>query len=189
MKLLLVNNTSPKDREFNDPLRKVLRSLSDFDEIDFNLLPSPEKINNDYSSVIISGCPKHYSNDEIDKRAPYFEWLRNFTKPLMGICLGHQIIGRLFGAKVIYDKELENGTYTIQTIKNDPIVNTLPNTFKAALLHSCSITVPESFLHIAQSRKCKNQIMRHSEKMIYGLQFHPERSRVGITIFKNFIEI
>lgn len=189
MKLLLVNNAKFEDRRFNEHLRKVLRSLSDFDEIDYNFLPSLEKINNDYSSVIISGCPKHYSNDEIGKRASYFEWLRNFTKPLMGICLGHQIIGKLFGAKVFYDKELENGTYTIQVIKNDHIVNALPNTFKAALLHSCSVAVPENFLHIAQSRKCKNQIMRHCEKMIYGLQFHPERSRVGTTIIKNFIQI
>ena len=99
--------------------------------------------------------------------------------PILGVCLGHQSICEVFGAKVTYAKQLMHGKQSEMTIlKEDPIFEGLGESFKGARYHSLSAdrnTIPDELEVIAIDGK-DGEVMavKHKEYPIYGLQFHPE---------------
>jgi len=112
-------------------------------------------------------------------------------KPILGICLGHQIISEMHGARMKRMKKMIKGKEKIILIHQDPLFKGLPKTFKAMEAHhECIANLPEDFEHLAKSKSCKYEAIKHIGKPIYGLQFHPEVSgKVGKKILKNFLRI
>ena len=101
--------------------------------------------------------------------------LSNENKPILGICLGHQLIADTFGGKVEEAQELEVGFTEIKCIKEDKIFEGITNNFYAFNYHWDYVSeIPEDFEIIAVSNICNNHIMKHKTKPIYGLQFHIE---------------
>ena len=113
--------------------------------------------------------------------------------PILGVCLGHQSICEVFGAKVTYAKQLMHGKQSEMTIlKEDPIFEGLGESFKGARYHSLSAdrnTIPDELEVIAIDGK-DGEVMavKHKEYPIYGLQFHPESvlTPEGKTLCKQF---
>lgn len=116
--------------------------------------------------------------------------------PILGVCLGHQSICEVFGAKVTYAKQLMHGKQSDITILKDvPIFEGVSRKFKGARYHSLSAkadTIPEELEVIAVDEQ-DNEIMavKHKEYDIYGLQFHPESvlTPEGKKIVNNFMNI
>jgi GMP synthase (glutamine-hydrolysing) len=189
MKILLVDNTETGDRQYNAPLENAIAQLTDLEVINYKHIPAEKTLQNRYSGIILSGVPLHYSFDSIHQRLPYIGWILHTHIPVLGICLGHESIGRLYGASVIHNTEAEDGTCALTIVHNDPIFHNIPLTFDIITSHRGSITVPNEFVLLASSEKCKNQIMKHKDKAIYGFQFHPESSDIGGTFLNNFIGI
>ena len=116
--------------------------------------------------------------------------------PILGVCLGHQSICEVFGAKVTYAKQLMHGKQSEMTIlKEDPIFEGLGESFKGARYHSLSAdrnTIPDELEVIAIDGK-DGEVMavKHKEYPIYGLQFHPESILTpdGKRMLENFIGI
>ena len=116
--------------------------------------------------------------------------------PILGVCLGHQSICEVFGAKVTYAKQLMHGKQSEMTIlKEDPIFEGLGESFKGARYHSLSAdrnTIPDELEVIAIDGK-DGEVMavKHKEYPIYGLQFHPESvlTPEGKTLVNNFIKL
>lgn len=116
--------------------------------------------------------------------------------PILGVCLGHQSICEVFGAKVTYAKQLMHGKQSEMTIlKEDPIFEGLGERFKGARYHSLSAdrnTIPDELEVIAIDGK-DGEVMavKHKEYPIYGLQFHPESvlTPEGKTLVNNFLKI
>ena len=116
--------------------------------------------------------------------------------PILGVCLGHQSICEVFGAKVTYAKQLMHGKQSEMTIlKDDPIFEGLGESFKGARYHSLSAdrnTIPDELEVIAIDGK-DGEVMavKHKEYPIYGLQFHPESvlTPKGMTLIENFLNI
>lgn len=112
------------------------------------------------------------------------------TKPILGICLGHQAIAAALKGEVGYAKELVHGkAKNIQVIKSSSILKNLTS-FKAARYHSLAVTkMPEDFEAVAL---CDEEIMAiaHKKYPVFGLQFHPESimSDMGQAIMKNFMQ-
>ena len=114
----------------------------------------------------------------------------------VGVCLGHQSICEVFGAKVTYVKQLMHGKQSEMTIlKDDPIFEGLGESFKGARYHSLSAdrnTIPDELEVIAIDGK-DGEVMavKHKEYPIYGLQFHPESvlTPEGKTLVNNFLKI
>lgn len=116
--------------------------------------------------------------------------------PILGVCLGHQSICEVFGAKVTYAKQLMHGKQSEMTIlKEDPIFEGLGQSFKGARYHSLSAdrnTIPDELEVIAIDEK-DGEVMavKHKEYPIYGLQFHPESvlTPEGKTLVNNFLKL
>ena len=112
--------------------------------------------------------------------------------PILGVCLGHQCIGEVFGGNIVRAPRLMHGKTSPIHHNSDPIFAGVPNPFEATRYHSL-VVEPESFpeaLEItAQTAEGEIMALRHREYPIVGVQFHPESvlTPYGKQILKNFI--
>jgi GMP synthase (glutamine-hydrolysing) len=97
-----------------------------------------------------------------------FQWLTQTEKPVFGICAGMEIIGLIFGATL--SQSLAVGMTPVSTVMQNPFFS---GDFKAYSLHGFCVEPSEQFEVWAKSNRCI-QAMKHKEKSIYGVLFHPE---------------
>ena len=106
--------------------------------------------------------------------------IRTFAgkKPMLGVCLGHQAIGEVFGAKLTNLSNVFHGVATIGTqFGNDPIFAGLPMNIVIGRYHSWVVSrenFPECLEITAESEGGQIMALRHKEYDIHGIQFHPE---------------
>lgn len=115
-------------------------------------------------------------------------------KPILGVCLGHQAIGEVFGASLENLKEVYHGVQTEGTqLGNDYIFDGLPERVIMGRYHSWVVakdSVPECLEVTAMSDDGEIMAMRHRQYDIHGIQFHPESvlTPEGKTIVGNFLK-
>ena len=114
--------------------------------------------------------------------------------PILGVCLGHQIIGQVFGSKIIQTNKLMHGKTSVIKSKQIGILKKLPKTFEATRYHSLIIekkTLSNDLKITAESIDGLIMGIQHKKHNVHGVQFHPEsiKTKVGIRILKNFIRI
>ena len=115
-------------------------------------------------------------------------------KPILGVCLGHQAIGEVFGASLENLKEVYHGVQTEGTqLGNDYIFEGLPERVMMGRYHSWVVakdSVPECLEVTAMSDDGEIMAMRHCQYDIHGIQFHPESvlTPEGKTIVGNFLK-
>lgn len=153
--------------------------------------PIPLSIKEEVKGIILSG----------GKGTPYeplnlitnFIALMNFEVPVLGICLGHEIIAVANMGKIKKLSEPQRKKEKIIITKSDdPIFKGLNKSeLYFARRHRYYVDkLPENFITIGESNICKNEIIRHQEKPIYGFQTHLEVSgEDGILIVENFLKI
>ena len=118
------------------------------------------------------------------------------TLPILGICLGHQSIAQVFGAKIVRAKNMMHGkTSVMKQSSESQLFHDLPKEFRATRYHSLVVdksTVPDSIKITAHSTD-DNEIMalKVKNKPIFGVQFHPESimSEYGYEIIGNFLKL
>jgi anthranilate synthase component 2 len=117
--------------------------------------------------------------------------------PLLGICLGHQSIGQVFGGKVVRAREVMHGKTSMIHHERTGVFRGLPNPFEATRYHSLIVdkdTLPGCLEITAWTELDgeRDEIMgfRHREYPIEGVQFHPESifTATGHDLLKNFLE-
>lgn len=114
-------------------------------------------------------------------------------KPILGVCLGHQAIGEVFGGKLENLSDVFHGVATEGTqFSNDYIFNGLPDRIVMGRYHSWVVSrdgFPDSLEITAQSDEGQIMALRHRSYDIHGIQFHPESVLTpdGTTIIRNFI--
>ena len=114
--------------------------------------------------------------------------------PILGICLGHQVIGVAFGARIRRARTIKHGkTSVIKVIGQSPIFNGIPREFEGMRYHSLVIDDVPSELEVTAVSEDDGEIMaiQHKEYPIYGVQFHPESigTRYGKHILRNFLSL
>ncbi|WP_042275192.1 anthranilate synthase component II [[Clostridium] dakarense] len=114
-------------------------------------------------------------------------------KPILGICLGHQTIGHVFGGKVIKASEPVHGKVHKIKHNNKGVFEGLKNPLNVTRYHSLIIdenSLPEELEVTAVTNKNEIMGIRHKNYLIEGVQFHPEAilSEQGHEILRNFIE-
>ena len=115
-------------------------------------------------------------------------------KPILGVCLGHQAIGEVFGASLENLKEVYHGVQTEGTqLGNDYIFDGLPERVMMGRYHSWVVakdSVPECLEVTAMSDDGEIMAMRHRQYDIHGIQFHPESvlTPEGKMIVGNFLK-
>ena len=113
--------------------------------------------------------------------------------PLLGVCLGHQAIGEAFGGKVIRCHEIVHGKMGMMHHRNSGIFNGLPSPFAATRYHSLVVereSLPDCLEVTSWLEDGTIMGLRHREKLIEGVQFHPESiaSEHGHQLLKNFLD-
>jgi GMP synthase (glutamine-hydrolysing) len=96
--------------------------------------------------------------------------------PVLGICLGAQLIAKTLGASVYPNQEKEIGWYDVSPTnhaESDPLLKAFQETEKIFQWHGDTFEIPNSGLHLAFSSLCANQAFRYGTN-VYGLQFHLE---------------
>ena len=115
--------------------------------------------------------------------------------PILGVCLGHQAIGEVFGGTVTYARQLMHGKQsTVILDRTSPLFRGLPEQILVGRYHSLAIdpdTMPEVLKATATTADGEVMAVEHREYPIYGLQFHPESilTPEGMTIIRNFLDL
>ena len=124
------------------------------------------------------------------------EVVRAFGKtiPILGVCLGHQCIGQVFGGDVIRAERLMHGKTSPILHKGQSIFAGLPDSFEATRYHSLIVkreTFPEVLKITAETAENEIMGLQHREYPIHGLQFHPESilTENGKQLLQSFLDL
>ncbi|MDP8297797.1 MAG: aminodeoxychorismate/anthranilate synthase component II [Candidatus Orphnella occulta] len=114
--------------------------------------------------------------------------------PILGVCLGHQCIGEVFGGKIVGAKRLMHGKTSLVYHNKSDIFTGIKNPFTATRYHSLIIerkSIPDCLEVTARTKDDEIMAIRHKEYMIWGVQFHPESilTNEGKKLLKNFMRI
>lgn len=119
--------------------------------------------------------------------------------PIMGVCLGHQSIGQVFGGKIIRAKEIMHGKTSLMHHTNIGLFNGLTNPYTATRYHSLVIekeSLPDCLEITAWTETEEGEVdeimgVRHKELAIEGVQFHPESilTEHGHDMLQNFLDM
>ena len=186
MKVLLIDNYD----SFTFNLYHYISSLDvKVDVVRNDKITTKDIKKNKYNKIVISpgpGNPNQSGN--------CINILKTLHKeiPFLGVCLGHQIIGQVFGSKIIQAKKLMHGKISRIKSKKIGILKNLPITFEATRYHSLIIdkkTLSDSLEITAETEDGLIMGVQHKLYDIHGVQFHPEsiKTKLGMKILKNFI--
>ncbi len=114
--------------------------------------------------------------------------------PLLGVCLGHQAIGEVFGGNVVRAEKLMHGKTSLIYHDDNPLFKGLSDPFEATRYHSLIVerkSLPDVFQITAWTKDKEIMGIAHKKFPIWGVQFHPESilTKEGKQLLKNFIEI
>ena len=145
-------------------------------------------LNSGAEAIILSPGPGRPENAGI-----MIDLIRNAgNMPLLGVCLGHQAIGYAFGARIIHAQRLMHGKTSMVTHDGKGIFTGLENPFQAVRYHSLAVdraSLPDCLIPTATSEDGELMGIRHTSKLIEGIQYHPESvlTQSGKRQLRNFI--
>ena len=115
-------------------------------------------------------------------------------KPILGVCLGHQCLGDVFGGKIVRAKQIMHGKVSDIHHEGDALFKGMDNPFQATRYHSLVIepkSFPTTLKKIAWTREGEIMAVKHQRFPIWGVQFHPESilTTQGMILLKNFLKL
>ena len=188
MKIILIDNYD----SFTFNLFHYLSSLKvSVDVIRNDKITSKEIIKKKYDKIVISPGP---GNPDQSGNCLKIVKSLHTNIPILGVCLGHQIIGQVFGSKIIQAKKLMHGKTSKIVSRNSGILQNLPKEFEATRYHSLIIDKKTLSKDLEITAETKDGIImgiQHKKCQVHGVQFHPEsiKTKIGIKILKNFVKI
>jgi len=142
-----------------------------------------------YSGAIVSGSPILLTETAPSKYLRVLRFAVSGRCPTLGICFVHQIIGLLHGAKVFRGAECRTNQ-TVEVLDRNGLFEGLAPKLSLREDHCEGITLPPQFLLLATSAGYTVEAMKHRDKELYGVQFHPEASgEAGYRILENFLRL
>ena len=186
MKILLIDNYDSFTYNLYHYIKKFINSV---DVVRNDKIDSKTILKKKYNKIVISpgpGNPNQAGNClRIVKEV--YKYL-----PILGVCLGHQIIGQSFGGKIIQAKKLMHGKTSRILHNKKGLFKNIQVNFEATRYHSLVVdrkTFPEDLIITAETKNKTIMGIMHKNYDVHGFQFHPESisTKVGLRLIKNFI--
>ena len=186
MRILLIDNYD----SFTFNLYHYISSLdAKVDVIRNDKINTKSILKKKYNKIVISPGPgnPNQSGNCLDIVKKLYKKI-----PILGVCLGHQIIGQVFGCKIVQAKKLMHGKTSKIRSLDLGILKKLPKNFEATRYHSLIIdkkSLSKDLMITAYSEDFVIMGIMHKKYNIHGVQFHPEsiKTPIGMRILKNFI--
>ena len=186
MKILLIDNYD----SFTFNLYHYISSLDvKVDVIRNDKINTKSILKKKYNKIVISPGPgnPNQSGNCLDIVKKLYKKI-----PILGVCLGHQIIGQVFGCKIVQAKKLMHGKTSKIRSLDLGILKKLPKNFEATRYHSLIIdkkSLSKDLMITAYSEDLVIMGIMHKKYNVHGVQFHPEsiKTPIGMRILKNFI--
>ena len=187
MKILLIDNYD----SFTYNLFHYLSSLKcSVDVYRNDKIKVQDIIKKKYQKIVISPGPGNP-----DQAGDCLKIVKNLYKkiPILGVCLGHQIIGQVFKSKIIVAKKLMHGKTSLIKHKGLGIFKGIKKNISATRYHSLIIdrkTVGKDLIITAETKDQIIMGIMHKNYNIHGVQFHPESIKTpeGMKLLKNFLK-
>ena len=148
--------------------------------VNFGRHPDAQPTIDGYHGLVVLGGPMSVNDsDRLPHLATEMKLIEEAMKrnlPVLGICLGAQLIAKTLGARVYPNQEKEIGWYDVTTTSeagSDLVFSQFQGTEKIFQWHGETFDIPHSASHLASSPLCRNQAFRYGSN-VYGLQFHLE---------------
>ena len=186
MKILLIDNYD----SFTFNLYHYISSLdAKVDVIRNDKINTKSILKKKYNKIVISPGPgnPNQSGNCLDIVKKLYKKI-----PILGVCLGHQIIGQVFGCKIVQAKKLMHGKTSKIRSLDLGILKKLPKNFEATRYHSLIIdkkSLSKDLMITAYSEDSVIMGIMDKKFNVHGVQFHPEsiKTPIGMKILKNFI--
>ncbi len=180
MKIYVVYNFG----QYNHLIHRTLRELEVETKLVDNTTPVEEL--KDVDGLVIGGGPSLERTGKCD------QYIKELDIPIIGICLGHQLIAKIFGGEVGKGSVGGYSEVRVRILEDDELFTGIPRNIKVWASHMDEVKkLPSSFKVLAESDICKIEAMRHKNRPLYGVQWHPEvyHSEYGVELYRNFVEI
>ena len=186
MKILLIDNYDSFTYNLFHYISKFEKNV---DVIRNDKIDAKTILRRKYNKIVISTGPGNP-----DQAGNCLKIVKDIHKkiPILGVCLGHQIIGQVFGGKIISAKNLMHGkTSNIRHTKMGLFKN-VQNNFIGTRYHSLVVDrkkFPKSLIITAETKNKTIMGLMHKDYNIHGFQFHPEsiNTKIGMKLIKNFV--
>jgi para-aminobenzoate synthetase component 2 len=145
-----------------------------------------------YDGVLLSPGPGVPS--EAGVSPDMVRWCADRGTPMLGVCLGHQALGEVFGGTVTHAPELMHGKTSLVHHEGEGVLDGLPTPFTATRYHSLAVvadTVPDELEVTGSTDSGVVMALQHRELPLFGVQFHPESvlTEGGHRLLANWLEV
>lgn len=153
--------------EFVDPIADVLKRAGfscrvvHFTEIKENEL-------GEYDRIIL--CGTALKDNAYAERLESFSWIKSCRKPILGICAGMQVVGAVFGGRIVPQPAI--GLKKMEIVSESPLLGE-PREIEGYHLHNFGVSLPEGFGILAGMSE-RVDAFQHGVRPVYGIIFHPE---------------
>ena len=190
MKLLLVDH----EDSFVYNLAQVLGSLGADVAVERYTAPPARVSELDPDAVVFSPGPGAPSDPRLSRLARHLLSGSGPGLPTLGVCFGHELIGEVFGARVVRAPAPVHGEVTPIVHRGTDIFQHLPRRFPGARYHSLVLSrqsVPPELEVLASAPDGTVMAIRHRSRPIWGVQFHPDSflTPAGPRLLQNFLEM
>ncbi len=169
----------------------IVRALRELGVESWMVLPKVTLEELDVDGLVMGGGP-HSVNDGLERFGNLPSIIEEGWFPMLGICLSHQLIGKILGGRVVKGRKPEYGKTVIRVLEADDIFQGVGKEFVAWASHNDEVKVDGGkFKILAKSCCCDVEALKHTDRQIYGVQFHVEVADTprGKDILKNFVNL
>lgn len=182
VKIIVINNYG----QFCHLIHRAVRDLDQEVELMKNTSSIKEILAKEPDGLILSGGPT------LLRAGNCSVYVKELDLPILGICLGHQVMALAYGGKVRTGAAGGYAAIEIEVLEEDDILKGLGTRTNVWASHADEVSaLPQDFIRLARSRICEVEAMKHKTKPLYGVQWHPEVSHTerGNDLLRNFFEV
>lgn len=199
MKTLIVDNRI--NQTSLSSVVQAIKLFSDYEVVSHEDIKPNFRIKNDIDAVVLTGSEARIvSEEDVAKFSEVTELIKRVNLPLLSICFGHQLMALAHGARVAScEKPVMNRFEMVRVLEADELFLgcKIGEEIPLAETHNDYVRrngLDESgFKLLADSQSCEVEATKHRDKPFYGVQFHPETTKIkgeehkdGIKLIKNF---